>query len=376
MLRIIKRKSDGRLYIVGPDPQRRPGKRIRQAARSQNLALAREEAATLEIRLLREFFHGRRSGDRPFAEIAEAYLEFESRHPAQIERVENIVVALGDIQACEIDQEMVDDLRKKLIQKARPSPATVRALVVTPLRAVLNFGFRRGWCDKPSFELPKQRKGKTVFVTPDEAERLIAAAAPHLRVLLTFLLCVGSRLAETLKLDWRDIDLKKGIARIIQKGDRLRIAHLPPAALAALAALPHRQGPLFHWETNVGSKARGRRTGTYAAKPKGGGGQIKTGWNAAIRRAGLQGRGLTPHATRHTWATWKAAILNGDLLRLKHEGAWETVAMVERYAHLIDEEHKPAIMVFWGYPASVAEPRPAESGAILAQPDPEKAISA
>jgi integrase len=338
-LKIIRRKDTGNLQINGTVA----GQRIRQAAQGQSIALAREEATALEARLLREQFHGRPKGraDRPFAEIAEAYLNFQERHPAQVERIENIVFAMGNVMASEVDQEFVDNLRLKVIKKKNPAPATVRSQLFTPIRAILIFGARRKWCERPDFQLPAPRKGRTVYVLPSEARRLVETAAPHLRPLLIFMYGVGSRVAETLALTWRDIDLVGARATIVQKGSRIRHAHLPPAVVAALAALPHREGAVFRWYLPNG------RAGEYAKKEKGAG-QIKVAWDSAIRRAGLSGRGLTPHSTRHTFASWHYA-LHRDLLKLKLDGGWETLAMVERYAHLMPQGFEHEIDAFWGY---------------------------
>ena len=57
-----------------------------------------------------------------------------------------------------------------------------------PIRAVLLRAYRRGWCDRPSFEIPRENEGRTRYLLPDEAERLIAAAAPHLQTSLILLL--------------------------------------------------------------------------------------------------------------------------------------------------------------------------------------------
>ena len=77
---------------------------------------------------------------------------------------------------------------------------------------------------------------------------LIAAAASHLKPLLTFLLCTGARLSEAVYLEWRDVDLIG--ARAIfwpdrTKSKRRRNVHLPPRIIAALANLPHRDGMVF-----------------------------------------------------------------------------------------------------------------------------------
>lgn len=64
-----------------------------------------------------------------------------------------------------------------------------------------------------------------------------------------------------------------------------------------------------------------------------GGGQIKTAFKAAYRRAGIID--LTPHGCRHTWATWHDAA-NRDLVGLMHLGGWRSEKMVLRYAHMND----------------------------------------
>jgi integrase len=351
-LKVIRRKDKkNALQIVGTVA----GQFIRRSPQSRSIGLAREEAAALEAKLLREEFHGRRSGDRPFAEIAAAYLKHEPRSAGVIQAVAGVVRALGpDKLACEVDQECIDDLRAILL-RPNPAPATVRRNLITPVSAVLNFGFLRRWCDRASFQLPRMPKGRTRFLTPDEAGRLVAAAAPHLRPLLVFLFCVGSRIGETLALDWeRDIDLVNARAIIVQKGKRLRIAQLSPAAVAALASLPHREGPVFRWQSQ-----NGRRQGSYA--PRNHGGQIKTAWNAALRRAGLAAD-LTPHVTRHSYASWHYALYR-DVVRLMRDGGWETIAMVQRYAHLMPGGHELDVAQFWGLPAA-----PADAAANLLHP--------
>ena len=74
------------------------------------------------------------------------------------------------------------------------------------------------------------------------------------------------------------------------------------------------------------------------------------GFNAALARdrcpAGV-GMPGAPHALRHTWASWHYA-LHRDPLRLRAEGGWSSLALVERYAHLMPAGHEAAIGEFWG----------------------------
>ena len=342
-LRIIRRKDTGSLTITGTVA----GQRIRLRAQSDSLPLAREEAAALEAQILRTEWHGERRGARSFAEAVISYLETAPRAVGDRRRLNRILTALGDQPLSAIDQSALDRVRRSILSPTA-SPATIRRGVVTPIRAVLLHAQRRGWCEAPSFEIPRESEGRTRYLLPDEAERLLAAAAPHIRVLLTVLLGTGMRMAEALELDWRDVDLV-GARAILwpdqTKPRRRRDVILPPRVVACLANLDHRNGSVIRRADDQ----------PYADRRREGGGQIKTAWRATLRRAHLD-PALSPHDLRHTWASWHYA-LHRDLLALKVEGAWSSVTLVERYAHLMPQGHEAGIRRFLGPTSDTAMPR-------------------
>lgn len=181
----------------------------------------------------------------------------------------------------------------------------------------------------------------------------LAEVAAHLAVLVTFLFCTGARLSEALYLPWSDVDL--GGARAVFRAERTkagreRAVALPPRAVAAMLPIPQRDGMVFRRDDGE----------PYAARD-GDGGQIKTAFRAACRRAGLGEWGLvvseagpgrrwlpavTPHDLRHTWASWHYAV-HRDPLALRIEGGWGSIAMVERYAHRAPAELAAAALSFW-----------------------------
>ncbi len=343
-LRVVRRQDrGGALTIVGTVD----GELVRKRAASDDPRLAREEAAALETAILRRHWHGERRGARSFAEAVVSYIDAEPRSPSTKQRLQRILRALGDVTLADVDQAAVYRVRRAMLG-AEASPATVRRGIIVPIRAVLRHAHRRGWCDPPAFEIPKAPEGRTLYMLPAEAERLVAAAAAHLRPLLIVLLGTGARMSEALELDWRDVDLTGGRAIFWRtKGGRRRIATLPARAVAALAGLEHREGPVFRWETRRPVTKRDgqpKRTTAYADRGRQGGGQIKGAWRGAIKRAGLD-TALTPHDLRHTWASWHYA-LHRDLLLLKVEGGWSSVALVERYAHLMPAGHEAEIRAF------------------------------
>ena len=333
-IRVIRRKDTGSLSLDGHVN----GQRIRRRAQSDDPKLASEEAAALEAELLRTAWHGERRGARSLAAAVTAYAEAKTRSDGVLKRLNRLLRALGDVKLSEIDQDAVTRLKKTML-RPNPRDGTVYSEIISPLRAVLGLAHKRGWCDLPHFVIPKLTEGRTLYLFPDEAERLIAAAAPHLKPLLTFLLGTGARLSEAIYLSWddRSVDLTGG--RVIFWADRTkakkrRVAEMPPRVVAALANLPHRDGPVF------------RHNGGQPYAVRSSGGQIHFGFGSAVGRAGLN-PDLTPHSCRHTWASWHYA-LHKDPLRLRYDGGWSTLDLVERYAHLLPAGHESAIQKFLG----------------------------
>lgn len=320
----------------------------------------RELAEALRIRREQELLDRRVYGHRPtvtFAEAAAAYLEH--RRPGKAEhayafRLLTYWAPGWDVSGAprggwrlvrEIDQA---ELGRCLDAVLRPGaePST-RARLQSVVTAILSQAARAGWCDVPAFISPKLRQKRIRWLAPAEAGELLATAGDHLRPLLIFLLGTGARLSEALDLGWQDVDLAD--ARVLfhdtKNGDR-RVARLPPAAVAALANLRHRKGAVFR-----------RPDGEpYADRQRLEGGQIKTAFKGACRRAGL-GTDVTPHTLRHTWATWFYAA-SRDVMLLKAEGGWKSLRMVERYTHLMPSNLAPKIASIWGgrHPSIGAEP--------------------
>lgn len=341
-LRVANRPGTPGLWIVGTV---RPagatkGTRVRVAAGTSDPRLAAEAARALESRMLRDAWHGPRPAEtvRTFLEAVTSYLDHAPRGPGTQALLLRLVDHFGAVPLASITQEAVDRARAAILRPGA-KPSTVRRNLVAPLRAVLTHAHRRQWCPAPTLDAPPEPPGRTAFLTPAQARALEDAAAPHLAPLIRFLLCTGCRLGEALALEWESVHLAD--ARVILHADatkagRRRVVHLPPAAVRVLAALPGRTGPV--WRTRTGAPYR--QGGDY-------GGQIKKAWRTAAIRAGVPW--ATPHHTRHTWATWHYALYR-DLLGLAAAGGWSTVALVERYAHIMPSGHEAAITEVWGTP--------------------------
>jgi integrase len=168
----------------------------------------------------------------------------------------------------------------------------------------------------PSVKMLKEPRQRLRFLEPEEEDRLLAACAEPLRTLILMGTHCGLRLkSEALTLRWADVDVARKtltVAAAYAKNGTSRTVSLNSVVLAALTRLPKLSDFVF-------------------AKPNGKPYHAIRGFRAACQRAGLTG--VTPHSTRHTFAT--RLCEHGVDLRLVQElGGWATLALVQRYAHV------------------------------------------
>jgi integrase len=131
-------------------------------------------------------------------------------------------------------------------------------------------------------------------------------------------------------LEWREVDLAAAHVTFLDtKNGEDRGVPLHARLVNELRALRHLQGRVFR--TNSGRP--------YAEKNNAGG-QIKTAFRGACRRAGIED--FSPHDCRHTWATWHYAA-NRDIVALMKLGGWKSERMVLRYAHVNVSQLAPSI---------------------------------
>ncbi|WP_338332814.1 site-specific integrase [Acetobacter sp. LMG 32666] len=354
-LKIISRKDREYLYVRGTVC----GKSIFESTGTADPKQAEAYRAKREHELWTASVFGARAVVT-FSSAVEAYLKAEDRSDATKDYLMRLLLHFGRMKLSDITQETVDQSYRYLLRDGdNAAPATKVRGVLTPLKAVLEFAAVRQWCDRPAFKGPSIPKARSIFLRPDEASRLVESASPHIRPLLVFLICTGCRMSEAVELDWRDVDIRGARAVVWQKQGNERHIELVPRAISALVALPDRDGPVFRprYRRGIG---RG-----YADRGRASGGQIKSAWSVACRKAGLPGhmriwtpRGaekekstfvpdVTPHGLRHTWASWHYC-LHRDVLALKEEGGWATMGIVARYAKKMPDAYRDEIRAWWG----------------------------
>ncbi|WP_252350171.1 tyrosine-type recombinase/integrase [Gluconobacter cerinus] len=351
-LKIVNRHGTHRLYIRGTVS----GQSISESTGTSDPVRAEEYRAKREAELWKEAVYGKRAVVT-FAHAVGAYLEDCERSETTKFHLRRLLDHFGTTRLMEIAQPQVDEAYKAILRDgAQASPATKMRGVLTPLRAIMEFAAIRQWCERPAFSTPKIAKRRTNYLQPDEVDRLISSAAPHLRPLIIFLVGTGARLSEALELEWKDVDIRGKRAVVWQKQGNERRIDLPPRVILALLTLGHRDGPVFRPKIRR-PDALGVINDGYVSKGRLSGGQIKSAWASACRKAMLPGRirvwtpigsntqksaflpEITPHDLRHTWATWHYC-LHRDILRLKDDGGWATISIVTRYAKKMPDEYR------------------------------------
>lgn len=195
--------------------------------------------------------------------------------------------------------------------------------VVGVLKAVLNAAVEWEWLDRA----PVTKRAKVVskrirWLTPAEAAKLLAELPTHLADMAQFSLETGLRRANVTGLQWSQVDLVRRVAWIHPDQAKARKAITVPLSDAAVAVL-RRQLTKKRKPEHVESVF------VYHGKPVYQ--TVTAAWKKAQKRAGICD--FRWHDLRHTWASWH--VQRGTPIQvLKELGGWETMEMVQRYAHL------------------------------------------
>ncbi|MFT8944383.1 MAG: site-specific integrase [Acetobacter pasteurianus] len=363
-LKLVTRKNGKTLYIRGTVR----GQRVYESTGTTIPQQAEAYRAKREAELWAEAIYGKRA-TVTFAHAVAAYLEAEERTETTRTHLSRLLHHFGTTKLDDIGQNELDEAYKVILTKgAKATGATKIRAVLTPLRAVLEFAAIRGWCSKPAFQRPKVQQVRMQFLRPAEATALVEAAADHLKPLLIFLIGTGARMSEALELEWKDVDIKGHRAVVWQKQGDERHIDLPPIVVRALEDIVPKAGRVFRpsrRHTRRGALRPNDIGQAYYNTGRTGGGQIKTAWATACRKAGLPGHNrvwtpkgatepktqfvpdLTPHCLRHTFATWHYC-LHKDLIRLKEDGGWRTITMVTRYAKKMPDKYRDEIEEWLG----------------------------
>jgi integrase len=199
------------------------------------------------------------------------------------------------------------------------------------LQAAINLAHENGTLTRPvTVKLPEKPEPRDRWLMPDEAARLIRAARTrqarlYLPLFILLGLYTGRRKGAILSLRWYQVDLERGVidfdgtARKTNK--RKGLIPIQPRLL------PHL----------IRARRRGTELGYVVHRNGEHIGDIKKGFEAAAKRAGLED--VCPHTLRHTAATW---IARGG--KISVDDAADYLAMSPETLRGIYRHHHPRIL--------------------------------
>lgn len=212
------------------------------------------------------------------------------------------------------------------------------------LRHVLNGVVRDGKLpNNPVLKLKmyKEPKGKTRFLSIEDELILLDKLGPTYSPWARLAILTGLRQAEQFRLQWKDVDLGRGILTLpTTKAGGVQYAHLNEEAKAILRSLDswERSKWVFPSE-NPATPLDARNFYTRV-------------WMPAVTKAGIEW--ATWHDLRHTFASRLAMTGHNEgtiAALLRHS----TTVLVKRYAHLSPSHLKAAVEGVAGFGKNVVE---------------------
>lgn len=296
------------------------GKRIRETTGTSN----QEQAQEYHDRRRAELWRTSKLGDTPVESWDQAVLQWVTEHAKHKKSYETdrlrLVWLTGKLSGKPVDTITTDllvTLRKELIKTRSPATAN-RFLAV--ISAVLSYAHAKGkLTGVPKIPYLKESDGRFLWLTQEQADCLVMELPEHLSLMARFALATGLRRANITDLEWKDIDLSRRVAWIWgenAKGKKNISVPLNDDAMQVLEECK-KINPFGYVHTYKGKPVT--RTTTAA-------------WYKATKRAGIDPE-FSFHGLRHTWASWH--VMSGTPLSvLQTLGAWSSMAMVQKYAHL------------------------------------------
>ena len=222
-----------------------------------------------------------------FAELAGRFLDQGSSKEWHRDRLKVLLPFFSTAEIGGITKGLVRRYREKRHSEKQLTETTVNRDIEC-LRHLLYWAVDEGiLAANPiaRIRLERERRKKKPVLSLTEEAQLLAAAAPHLRNITVFALDTGMRRGEILNQTWEDVDFERRLLNVTHsktpEGEAREIP-LTERVFTLLSGRKKDSGLIFTFE--------GKQIGS-----------LKTGWKAAIRRAGI--RYIRFHYLRHTFNT-------------------------------------------------------------------------
>ena len=226
-----------------------------------------------------------------------AVLQFyHARHAARLAGAEQAAIAIRHLTG-----DLADETRQQVYVDHHYNEGGVSAGTIdrelSVLRAAIRFcGERWPGAEVPDILSLPRADGRTRWLTPGEADRLLSAAqSPHIRLFMLLMLATAARPEAVLDMQWAQVDFAGCRIHLNPEG-RVQTSKTRPTVplqnRALVAALRHAQ-----------SLAETDYVIEHAGYPVG---SVKKGFRLTAERAGFRRGEVTPYVLRHTAATWMA----------------------------------------------------------------------
>lgn len=189
-------------------------------------------------------------------------------------------------------------------------------------------------------DVPVPRSSLPKFLSLNESMRLLEAAdtADSKRdyCIITLFLNCGMRLSELVGIDIKDIDFYENRLKVLGKRSKERMVYLNDACVDALNKylairknIPKAADEPALFISNQNRRISKRRVQQIVED--------------MIKKAELDGKGITTHKLRHTAATLMYQYGDADVLTLKELLGHASISTTEIYTHLNDENVRNAV---------------------------------
>ncbi|EJD6662061.1 site-specific integrase [Providencia sp. CRE-3FA-0001] len=194
--------------------------------------------------------------------------------------------------------------------------------------------FEWGWLEDPLFfKVPQPDSSRTRWLRKNEVQRLLSELPEYLKDVVRFALATGLRRSNIINLKWSQVDIERNVAWI--DADEMK-GKKPIGVVFNITAenIVRKQiGNHQVWVFTREQKYKNTKGDKFIARVK-----LKVdsnrAWRTALKKAGIAD--FRFHDLRHTWASW--LVQSGVTLAILQEmGGWESISMVQRYAHLAPE---------------------------------------
>lgn len=223
-----------------------------------------------------------------FSELAARFLADGSPRPYHFDRLKLLLPYWGETQLGRITKAGARDYRAYRHQTKKNLSDTTINRDLEALRHMLFWAVDEGILLANPLSrvlMVRERRKPRIMLTVTEEDRLLAAAAPHLRSIIIAALDSGMRRGEILAERWEHVDFTRRILYVTRSktpGGEAREIPLTERFLADLEARRKSEGNVFTFDKQPISR-------------------IKTAWKGALRRAGL--RYVRFHDLRHAFNT-------------------------------------------------------------------------